>query len=203
MAWTDKDFFELREMLDTLHRERASDVEVSTIEGQDTTVKIGPTFYGSIIFGFEDLPGVQRMKIAGNSYGGWEAEYALAGGDVLQALKRYKTIAERKRRVREAFRSTSEGKTPTILGGAKSTMWIGNFDSPEDAKSFRKKLQSAGCRVKVIGSDILVEDPWLKRYLAGSAEEPAGKGAEEKQPDDVNHPSHYASESGLEAIDVI
>lgn len=203
MALTNEDFFELRDMLDTLYREQASDVEVSTIEGQGTTVKIGPTSYGSVIFGFEDLPGVQRMKIAGNSFGGWKAEFALAGGDVLQELKLYKTVAERKRRVREAFRPASESKTPTIIGGAKSAMWIGNFDSPEEAESFRKKLQSAGCRVKVIGSDILVEDPWLKAYLTDFTEEPSDKGAEEKQPDDVNHPSHYASESGLEAIEVI
>lgn len=190
-------------MLDTLHREQGSDVEVSTIEGQSTTVKIGPTSYGSIIFGFEDLPGVQRLTIAGSSFGGWEAEYALAGGDVLQELKLYKTVEERKRRVREAFRPASEGKTPTIIGGVKSAMWIGNFDSPDDAESFRKKLQAAGCRVKVIGSGILVEDPWLKSHLAGFAEELAGKGTEEKQPDDVNHPNHYASDSGLEAIEVI
>lgn len=203
MALNDETFFELRGMLDTLYREQASDVEVSTIEGQGTTVKIGPTSYGSIIYGFEDLPGVQRRMLAGNSYSGWEAEYALAGGDVLQALKRYKTVAERERRVREAFRSASESKTPTILGGGKSAMWIGNFDSPEDAELFRKKLQSAGCRVRVIGSDIPVEDPWLKSYLAGFAKELAGKGTEEKQPDAVNHPSHYASESGLEAIEVI
>lgn len=203
MALTDEDFFELREMLDTLHREQGSDVEVSTIEGQSTTVKIGPTSYGSIIFGFEDLPGVQRLTIAGSSFGGWEAEYALAGGDVLQELKLYKTVAERERRVREAFRSAPEGKTPTIIGGVKSAMWIGKFDSPEDAESFRKKLQSAGCRVEVIGSDIPVEDPWLKSYLAGLAEELPGNGTEEKPHDVVNHPSHYASESGLEAIEVI
>lgn len=203
MALTNDTYFELREMLDALQREQASHLEVFTIEGQGTTVKIGPTSYGSVIFGFEDLPGVQRMKIAGNSYGGWEAEYALAGGDVLQALKRYKTVAERKRRVRAALRLASESKTPTILGGAKSAMWIGNFDSPDDAESFRKKLQSAGCRVRVIGSDILVEDPWLKSYLAGIAEELSGNGTEEKQQDAVHHPNHYVSERGLEAIEVI
>lgn len=203
MALTNEAYFEWREMLDTLYREPASDVKVSTIEGQGTTVKIGPTSHESIIFGFEDLPGIQRKKITGNSYGGWEAEYALAGGDVLQALKLYKTVEERKRRVWEAFRPASEGKTPTIIGGAKSAMWIGNFDSPDDAESFRKKLQSAGCRVKVIGSDISVEDPWLKSYLASIAEELSGNGTEEKQQDVVNHPSHYASDSGLEAIEVI
>ena len=203
MALTNEDFFELRDLLDTLYREQASDVEVSTIEGQGTTVKIGPTSYGSIIYGFEDLPGVQRRMIAGNSYSGWEAEYALVGVDVLQELQLYKTVEERKRRVREAFRPASEGKTPTILGGAKLSMWIGNFDSQEAAESFSRTLHSAGCRVKVIGSDISVEDPWLKSYLAGFAEELAGKGPEEKQPDAVNHPSHYASESGLEAIEVI
>lgn len=203
MALTNEDFFELREMLDALHREQASDLEVCTIEGQCTTVKIGPTSYGSIIFGFEDLPGVRRVSLKGDSFGGWEAEYALSNANILQGLNSYKPVEERERRVREALRPASEGKTPTIIGGAKSALWIVNFDSPEDAESFRKKLKSAGCRVKVIGSAILVEDPWLKSYLAGFAEELAGKGTEEKQPDDVNHPSHYASESGLEAIEVI
>ena len=203
MALTNEEFFELRRLLDTLHRESEAYVEVSTIEGQGTTVKIGPTAYGSAIVDFEDLPGVRRVSLKGDSFGGWEAEYALAGGDVLQELKLYKTVEERQRRVREALLRASGSKTPTILGGVKSAMWIVNFDSPEAAESFRKKLQSAGCRVRVIGSDIQVEDPWLKGYLAGFAEELAGKGTEEKQQDDVNHPSHYASESGLEAIEVI
>lgn len=203
MALTNEDFFELRGMLDTLYREQASDVEVSTIEGQGTTVKIGPTSYGSIIYGFEDLPGVRRVSLKGDSFGGWEAEYALSNANILQGLKLYKTVEERKRRVWEAFRPASEGKTPTIIGEATTARWIGNFDSPDDAESFRKKLQSAGCRVSVIGSAILVEDPWLKSYPEGFAEELAGKGTEEKQPDDVNHPSHYSSESGLGAFEVI
>lgn len=203
MALNDETFFELRELLDGLHREPSAEVAVCTIEGCSTTIKIGSVSDVSLIHRFGELPGVRRLSLDSNSFGGWEAEYALAGGDVLQALKRYKTVAERERRVREAFRSASESKTPTILGGGKSAMWIGNFDSPEDAGLFRKKLQSAGCRVRVIGSDIPVEDPWLKSYLAGFAKELAGKGTEEKQPDAVNHPSHYASESGLEAIEVI
>lgn len=203
MALTNEDFFELRDILDTLYSEQASDVEVSTIEGQGTTVKIGPTSYGSIIYGFEDLPGVRRVSLKGDSFGGWEAEYCLANDDILQGLKSYKLVEERERRVWEAFRPASEGKTPTIIGGAKSAMWIGNFDSQEAAESFSRTLHSASCRVKVIGSDISVEDPWLKSYLAGFAEELAGKGTEEKQQDNVNHPSHYSSESGLEAIEVI
>lgn len=203
MALNDETFFELRDILDTLYREQASDVEVSTIEGQGTTVKIGPTSYVSIIYGFEDLPGVRRVSLKGDSFGGWEAEYCLANDDILQGLKSYKLVEERERRVWEAFRPASEGKTPTIIGGAKSAMWIGNFDSQEAAESFSRTLHSASCRVKVIGSDISVEDPWLKSYLAGFAEELAGKGTEEKQQDNVNHPSHYSSESGLEAIEVI
>lgn len=200
---TDEDFFELREMLDALHIEQASDLEVFTIEGQGTTVKIGPTAYGSAIFDFEDLPGVRRVSLKGDSFGGWEAEYALSNANILQGLNSYKTVEERERRVREAFRPASEGKTPTVIGGAKSAMWIGNFDSPDDAESFSRKLHSAGCRVRIIGSGISVEDPWLKSYLAGIAEELSGNGIEEKQQDVVNHPSHYASESGLEAIEVI
>lgn len=203
MALTNEDFFKLREMLDALHSEQSSDVEVATIEGQGPTVKIGPTSYGSIIFGFEDLPGVQRMTLAGSSFGGWEAEYSLSNSDIIQEIKGYKPVGEREIRVREAFRSVSEGEPPRILGGSNSAMWIDNFDSLEAAESFRRKLQSAGCRVRAIGSAIPVEDPWLKSYLAGLAEELSSIGAEEKQQDEVNHPSHYASESGLEAVEVI
>lgn len=203
MALTDKDFFELRDMLDTLYREQASDVEVSTIEGQGTTVKIGPTSYGSIIYGFEDLPGVQRRMIAGNSYSGWEAEFSLKNEDVLRELRRYKPVGERQRRVQEAFRNAPEPGKPRVQGSAKSVLCIEGLDGQEAAASFGSKLQSAGCRVRLIGSAILVEDPWLKAYLTEFTEEPSDKGAEEKQPDDVNHPSHYSSESGLEAIEVI
>ena len=203
MALTNEDFFELRDMLDTLHREQASDVEVSSIEGQGTTVKIGPTSYGSAIFGFEDLPGVQRKTISGNSYGGWEAEYYLANSDIFRELQRYKPVEERKQLVQEAFRNAPGPDKPRVQGSAKSALWIEGFDGQEAAASFGSKLQSAGCRVRLIGSAILVEDPWLKAYLANLTEEPSDKGAEEKQQDDVNHPSHYASESGLEAIEVI
>ena len=203
MTLTNEDFFELRDMLDTLYREQASDVEVSTIEGQGTTVKIGPTSYGSIIYRFEDLPGVQRRMIAGNSYGGWEAEYALAGGDVLRELRRFKPEGARKQLVQEAFRNAPGPDKPRVQGSTKSSLWIEGFDGQEAAASFGSKLQSAGCRVRLIGSAILVEDPWLKAYLTDFIERPSDKGAEEKQPDDVNRPRHYASESGLEAIEVI
>lgn len=203
MALCNEDYFKLRGLLDALTREQAARVEVSTIEGQGTTVKIGPTAYGSVICGFEDLPGVQRKHLAGDSFGGWEAEYCLANANILQGLNSYKPVEERERRVRKACLSASEGKPPSIIGGAKSAMWIGRFDSQEAAESFSRKLHSAGCRVRVIGSDISVEDPWLKSYLAGIAEELSGNGTEEKQQDAVNHPSHYASESGLEAIEVI
>lgn len=90
--------------------------------------------------------------------------------------------------------SDVEGVT---IEGKGTTVKIGS------AASFGSKLQSAGCRVRLIGSAILVEDPWLKAYLTDFIERPSDKGAEEKQQDDVNHPSHYASESGLEAIEVI
>ena len=203
MELTDEVFFKLREILDALHREQASDLEVSTIEGQGTTVKIGPTSYGSIIFGFEDLPGVQRMKIAGNSFGGWEAEFSLKNEEVLRELWRFKPEEVRKQLVQEAFRKAPGPDKPRVQGSAKSALWIEGIDGQEAAASFGSKLQSAGCRVRLIGSAILVEDPWLKAYLTDFIEGPSGKGAEEKQQDVVNHPSHYASESGLEAIEVI
>lgn len=203
MALTNEDFFELRDMLDTLYREQASDVEVSTIEGQGTTVKIGPTSYGSIIYGFGDLPGVRRLSLSCNSFGGWEAEFSLKNEDVLRELRRFKPEEARKQLVQEAFRNAPGPSKPRVQGSAKSALWIEELDGLEAAASFGSKLQYAGGRVRLIGSAILVEDPWLKAYLTEFTEEPSDKGAEEKQPDAVNHPSHYASESGLEAIEVI
>ena len=203
MALTYEDFFKLREMLDALHSEQASDLEVSIIDGQGTTVKVGPTAYGSVIFGFGDLPGVQRMQLAGSSLGGWEAEFALNNEDVLRELRRFKPEKVRKQLVQEAFRTAPGPSKPRVQGSSKSALWIEGLDGQEAAASFGSKLQSAGCRVRLIGSAILVEDPWLKACLADFTDRPSDKGAEEKQQDDVNHPSHYASESGLEAIEVI
>nr|DAP99333.1 MAG TPA: nucelotide kinase [Caudoviricetes sp.] len=203
MALTNEDFFELRELLDVLHREQASELEVAIIEGKGTTVRIGPTSYGSVIFGFEDLPGVQRSALTGDSFGGWKAEFSLKNGDILRELQGYKPEEGRKRLVQEAFSRASEEGGVRLQGANKSALWIEGFDNEEAAASFGSKLQSAGCRVRLVGSAILVEDPWLKAYLTEFTEEPFDKGAEEKQPDAVNHPSHYASESGLEAIEVI
>lgn len=173
MALTNEAYFELRELLDVLHREPSTEVAVHTIEGCSTTIKIGSVSDVSLIHRFGDLPGVRRLSLGCNSFGGWEAEFSLKNEDVLRELRRYKPVWERQRLVQEA------------------------------AASFGSKLQSAGCRVRLIGPAILVEDPRLKAYLADFTEEPSDKCAEEKQPDDVNHPSHYASESGLEAIEVI
>lgn len=203
MALTDEDFFEWRELLDALHREPSAEVAVYTIEGCGTTIKIGPVSYESLIHRLGDLPGVRRLSLSCNSFGGWEAEFSLKNEDVLRELRRYKPVGERQRLVQEAFRNAPEPSKPCIQGGAKSALWIEGFDGQEAAASFGSKLQSAGCRVRLIGSAILVEDPWLKAYLADFTDRPSDKGAEEKQQDDVNHPSHYASESGLEAIEVI
>lgn len=203
MALTNEAYFELRELLDVLHREPSAEVAVYTIEGCSTTIKIGPVSYVDLIHRFGDLPGVRRLSLGVNGFGGWEAEFTLKNEDVLRELRRLKPVGERQRLVQEAFRNAPEPGKPCVQGSAKSVLWIEGFDGQEAAASFGSKLQSAGCRVRLIGSAILVEDPWLKAYLAEFTEEPADKGAEEKQPDAVNHPSHYASECGLEAIEVI
>lgn len=203
MALTNEDFFKLREILDALHREPASDLECVTIEGQGTTVRIGPTSYRSGVLGFEDLPGVQRRTLTGSSFGGWSAEYYLANKDILRELRRYKPEEARKNLVQEAFRKASGEEPPYVQGSAKSALWIEGFDNQVAAATFGSELQTAGCRVRLIGSAILTEDPWLKSYLAAFTEELLEAGSEEKQSDAVNHPSHYASDSGLEAIEVI
>lgn len=173
MALTNEAYFELRELLDVLHREPSAEVAVHTVEGCSTTIKIGPVSDVGLIHKFGALSGVLRLSLSCNSFGGWEAEFSLKNEDVLRELRRYRPVGERQRLVQEA------------------------------AASFGSKLQSAGCRVRLIGSAILVEDPWLEAYLTEFTEKSSDKGAEEKQPDAVNHPSHYASESGLEAIEVI
>lgn len=203
MALTNEAYFELRELLDDLHRETSSEVAVSTIEGGGTTIEIGPVSQLGFIHRFGNLPGVQRLATRGNSFGGWEAEYTLANSDILRELRRYKPVEERKALVQDAFRTAPGPSKPRIQGNAKSSLWIEGFDGEEAASSFGSKLQSAGSRVRLIGPAILVEDPWLKAYLAGLTEELSGKGAVEEPQDAVNHPSHYASESGLEAIEVI
>lgn len=203
MALTNEAYFELRELLDALHRESSAEVAVYIIEGCSTTVKTGPVIYVDLIHRFGDLPGVRRLSLSCNSFGGWEAEFSLKNEDVLRELRRFKLEGVRKQLVQEAFRNAPGPSKPRIQGRAKSSLWIEGFDGQEAAASFGSKLQSAGCRVRLIGPAILVEDPWLKAYLTEFTEEPSDKGAEEKRPDAVNHPSHYASESGLEAIEVI
>ena len=133
MALVNDDYFELRELLDALHRETSAEVTVATVEGCSTTVGIGPVNQLSLIHRFGSLPGVQRLTIRGDSFGGWEAEFALKNEDILRELRRYKPVGE--------------------------------------------------CN--------------------SSVQEPSDKGEEENQQDAVNHPSHYASDSGLEAIEVI
>ena len=203
MALTNEAYFELRKLLDVLHREPSAEVAVCTIEGCGTTIKIGPVSDVSLIHKFGDLPGVLRLSLSANGFGGWEAEFSLKNQDVLRELRRYKPVGERQRLVQEAFRTAPGPSKPRVQGSSKSALWIEGLDGQEAAASFGSKLQSAGCRVRLIGSAILVEDPWLKACLADFTDRPSDKGAEEKQQDDVNHPSHYASESGLEAIEVI
>lgn len=203
MALTTEAYFELRELLDALHREPSAEVAVYTIEGCSTTIKIGPVRDESLIHKFGNMPGVRRLSLGVHGFGGWEAEFSLKNEAVLRELRRFKPEGARKQLVQEAFRNAPGPDKPRVQGSSKSALWIEEFDGQEAAASFGSKLQSAGCRVRLIGSAILVEDPWLKACLADFTERPSDKGAEEKQPDDVNHPSHYASESGLEAIEVI
>ena len=46
MALTNEDFFELRDLLDTLYREQASDVEVSTMKDKALQLRSAPPITG-------------------------------------------------------------------------------------------------------------------------------------------------------------
>lgn len=182
-------------ILDTLTEEKRCDIEVRTIEGQSPEMVVGPTEHFKELCELGDLPKVERVSLEGGSFGGWTAKYFIADPGIISALRSYELRATRIQAAVKYLLSARERNPQLALSGrVNSALWVTRFESSEEALKFSESLGRLSFSTQSTGCSVLVESPELKKPLLE-----AGTPAQ----DNVNHPSHYASESGLEAIEVI
>lgn len=182
-------------ILDALTEESRCNIEVLTIEGQSPEMGVGPTERFKELCELGDLPKVERVSLEGGSFGGWTAKYFIADPDIIKALRSYERYAAR---IQAAVKylSSARIKNPRLYlsGNCDSSLWVTRFVSSEEARKFSEALGRLAFSSQSIGNAVRVDSPELKKPLL-EADTPAQ--------DSVNHPSHYASDSGLEAIEVI
>lgn len=182
-------------ILDALAEEGSCDIEVRTIEGQNPEMIVGPTEHFEELCELGDLPKVERVSLKGDSFGGWTASYFIADLDIIAALRSYELRAIR---IRAAVKHLSSARADNpylhISGKINSPLWVAGFESAGEAQKFSEALDRLAFSSQNRDCSVLIDSPELKKPLL-EADTPAQ--------DDVNHPSHYASESGLEAIEVI
>lgn len=185
----------LYRILDALEEECLGEIEVRTIEGQSPEMVVGPTELFEELCDLGELPGLFRTSLRGDSFGGWKATYTVVPTDLFLALREYRP---HNLRVEAAVKYLSSARMSNprlhLSGSCNSSLWVTRFDSSEEARKFSAALDRLAFSSQSIGNSVRVDNPELKKALLGEAT-PAQ--------DDVNHPSHYASESGLEAIEVI
>lgn len=185
----------LYESLDVLDEEQLGEVEVRTVAGQSPELVVGPTGHFEELHNLGDIPGVSRTSLEGTSFGGWKASYSVADTDVLLALREYSPYDKRVEAAVRFFRSARQNNPRLGLsGGEKSALWAVGFSSSEEAENFCESLDRLAFKAKQVGLAINIESQELKKPLLKETPMPE---------EAVNHPSHYASESGLEAIEVI
>ena len=182
-------------ILDALTEESRCNIEVLTIEGQSPEMGLGPTERFKELCELGDLPGITRVSLKGDSFGGWKATYTIDPRDLFLALLEYRPP---NLRVEAAVKRLSSARVNNprlyLSGSGNSSRWVTGFDSSEGAREFSEALERGAFSSQSTGKAVRVVSPELKKPLL-EADKPAQ--------DDVNHPSHYASESGLEAIEVI
>ncbi len=185
----------LYSLLDALEEECLGGIEVRTIEGQSPEMVVGPTELFEELCELGELPGLFRTSLTGDSFGGWKAEYTIIPTELFSALREYRP---HNLRVEDAVKHLSLARRSnpqlTLSGSGDSALWVTGFESSEEALRFSESLGRLAFSTQSTGCSVLVNSPELKKPLL-EADKPAQ--------DDVNHPSHYASESGLEAIEVI
>ena len=182
-------------ILDTLTEERRCDIEVLTIEGQSPEMVVGPTEQFEELCELGDLPKVERVSLEGDSFDGWTARYFIADLGIIAALRSYERYAARiQAAVKHLSSARIENQRLYLSGNCNPSLWVTTFESSEEARKFSAALDRLAFSSQSIGNAVRVDSPELKKALLGYAT-PAQ--------DDVNHPSHYASDSGLEAIEVI
>lgn len=182
-------------VLDALTEEDLFDIEVRTIEGRSPEMLVGPTERFKELCELGDLPNVERVSLEGDSFGGWTAKYFIADRGIIQALRSYERYTAR---IQSAVRQLSSARKNNphlhLSGKVNSALWVAGFESSEEARKFSAALDRLAFSSQSTGSSVRVVSPELKKPLLE-----AGTPAQ----DGVNHPRHYASESGLEAIEVI
>lgn len=185
----------LYRILDALEEEAQGGVEVRTITGQSPEMVVGPTEFFEELCELGELPGLFRTSLTGDSFEGWKAEYTIVPTDLFLALREFRPHNQRVEAAVRLFCSARKNSPLLDLsGGEKSSLWVVGFSASEEAENFCESLGRLAFKAKNVGLAVNIESPELKKPLL-EADKPAQ--------DDVNHPSHYASESGLEAIEVI
>ncbi len=185
----------LYSLLDALEEECLGGIEVRTIDGQSPEMVVGPTELFEELCELGELPGLFRTSLTGDSFGGWKAEYTIIPTELFSALREYRP---HNLRVEDAVKHLSSARIENprlhLSGNCNSSLWVTTFESSEEARKFSEALERLAFSSQSIGHAVRVDSPELKKPLL-EADKPAQ--------DDVNHPSHYASGSGLEAIEVI
>lgn len=182
-------------ILELLSSESSCNIEVRTIEGQSPEMVVGPTEQFNELHKLGDLPGVHRTSVEGGSFGGWKFTYFVTDRGILTALREYKKLDERLKSAAQELKAAKQTNPRlALIGNEMSAVWVIGFNSSDDAREFGARLTGLGFEARAVGSAVTVGGHDLKKQLLE---------AEAPEQDDVNHPSHYASESGLEAIEVI
>ena len=182
-------------ILDALTEESRCNIEVRTIKGQSPEMVVGPTEQFEELYELGDLPKVERVSLEGDSFGGWTARYYVGDLDIIKALRSYELRAIRIRAtVKHLSSARIENPRLYLSGSCNSSLWVTNFESSEEDRELSEALERLAFSSQSMGKAVRVDSPELKKPLL-EADTPAQ--------DNVNHPSHYASDSGLEAIEVI
>lgn len=185
----------LYSLLDALEEECLGGIEVRTIAGQSPEMVVGPTELFEELCELGELPGLFRTSLTGDSFGGWKAEYTIVPTELFSALREYRPHNQRVEAAVKQLSSARSGNPHLRLSGnCNSSLWVTTFESSEEARKFSEALERLAFSSQSIDNAVRVDSPELKKPLL-EADKPAQ--------DDVNHPSHYASDSGLEAIEVI
>ena len=182
-------------ILDAFGEDGLCEVEVHTVEGQSPELVIGPTEYFEELCDIRDIPGISRVSLTGDSFVGWTAHFLVGDNSVLLALREYRPYDQRVEAAVICYRSARKTNPSLDLsGGEETTLWVVGFSSSEEAESFCERLACLAFKAKQVGTDVSIESPELKQPLLNETS---------TRQDEVNHPSHYASATGLEAIEVI
>lgn len=146
-----------------------------------------------------DLEGLRRTNVKAGP-DSFDVTYACRDSQLEKALICYRPPQERSVAVLDALKAAEPYDLKAVV--CDNELLLGSFNTTGNANAFAKALQRAGCLAENTGYFVTTIDPWLLTEI-GKYLQVKTTSAPNPQSDAVNHPSHYASESGLEAIEVI